>query len=176
MKAMDPKDYTGKEWSELARQLTPRQLRNSVKRAYRREAAKARAIAVQQLRSSGMSAEGDKKDLERSIRQRVYSRGGGFMVTVKAKSSGDKTQGMHRNRYGKLKPVLVFAEDGTVSRKTKTKTRIFTRIRKGHPTGSMPKFGILDKSTAGMFRSVETGLFPEVEAAVIKSARKSGII
>lgn len=82
---MDPKDYTGKEWTELLKSLTPRQIRNSIRNAYRREANDIRKIAVQKLRSSGLKVRGNSSDWEKGIRAYVYSRGGGFMVTVKAR-------------------------------------------------------------------------------------------
>lgn len=176
---MNPKDYTGKEWAELSRLLTPRQIRNSVKRAYRREANKACKIAVRTLRVSGLRVKGDNSDWEKGIRPYIYSRGGGFLVTVKAKGTnrqGKGEKGMHKNRAGVKKPVLMWAEDGTAVRKTKSRSRVFIRKRKGHSTGRMPGYGFLDKATPGMFQSVEAGLFPEIEAAMDKVARKAGII
>lgn len=176
---MDPKDYKGKEWTELSRLLTPRQLRNSVKRAYRREANKACKIAVQKLRVSGLDVKGNRSDLEKGIRPFIYPRGGGFLVTVKARGAnrqGKGEKGMHTNRTGKRKPILMWAEEGTDFRKTKSRTKIFARKRKGHSTGRMPGYGFLERATPEMYRSVETGLFPEVQAAVNKTAQKAGIV
>lgn len=176
---MKPEDYKGTEWTELAKQLTPRQIRNSVKRAYRREARKARDIAVGKLRTSGLAVRGNAADWEKGIREHIYSRGGGFLISVKARGAnrqGRGEKGMHRNRAGKTKPVLMWAEEGTQTRKTKTRTRIFTRKRKGHGTGRMPAYGFLAAAAPEMYRSVETGLFPEVETAVAKVAEKAGLI
>lgn len=176
---MSPKDYTGKEWTELSKLLTPRQMRNSVKRAYRREANKACKIAVQKLRVSGLDVKGSSSDWEKGIRPYIYSRGGGFMVTVKAKGAnkqGRGEKGMHKNRAGIKKPILMWAEDGTTVRKTKSKTKIFVRKRRGHNTGQMPKYGFLERATPEMYRSVETGLFPEIETAVNKAAQKAGFL
>ncbi len=175
---MNPKDYTGKEWTELARLLTQRQIRNSVKRAYRREADRARKIAVNALRVSGLRVEGDASDWEKGIRAHVYSRGGGFLITVKARGAnrhGRGEKGMHKNRAGVKKPVLMWAEEGTAARKTKSRTRVFIRKRRGHGTGRMPGYGFLDKAAPDMYRSVEAGLLPEIESAVDKVARKAGI-
>lgn len=176
---MNPKDYTGKEWTELLKSLTPRQIKNSVKRAYRKEADKACKIAVQKLRSSGLKVRGNSSDWEKGIRSHIYSRGGGFMVTVKARGvnkQGRGEKGMHKNRTGLKKPVLMWAEEGTTVRKTKSKTKIFVRKRKGHDTGAMPKCGFLESVAPEMSRSVETGLFPEIEIAVNKVAQKAGIL
>lgn len=176
---MNPKDYTGKEWMELARLLTPKQIRNSVKRAYRREANKACKIAVQKLRTFGPGVKGSSSDWEKGIRPHVYSRGGGFIVTVKARGvnrQGRGERGMHKNRAEKKKPILMWAEDGTAIRKTKSKTKIFTRKRRGHDTGRMPRYGFLEKAAPEMYRGVETGLFPEIETAVKKAAQKAELI
>lgn len=176
---MDPKDYTGKEWTELLKSLTPRQIRNSIRNAYRREANDIRKIAVQKLRSSGLKVRGNSSDWEKGIRAYVYSRGGGFMVTVKARGvnrQGRGEKGMHKNRAGLKKPVLMWAEEGTTVRKTKSKTKIFVRKRKGHDTGVMPAYGFLESAAPEMYRRAETGLAPEIEAAVNKAARKAGIL
>ena len=83
---------------------------------------------------------------------------------------------MHTNRYGFKKPVLMWAEEGTRQRRTKTQTKWFTRSRKGHSTGSMPAYGFLAKAQPEMFSAVERGLAPEVEKAVDKIAKKCGFV
>lgn len=174
---MDPRDYTGKEWTDLLRQMSTRQIRNSLKRAYRKEANKAQRIAAQKLRTSGLKYSGS--DMEKGIRTRIYSRGGGFMLTVKAKKatkSGGKEQGMYTNRQGLKKPVLMWAEEGTLPRRTKSATKFFVRTRKGHSTGQMPSYGFMEKATPQMYKSVEDGLFPEIDLAVRKVAKKAGFI
>lgn len=176
---MDPKEYTGREWTELARRLTARQVRNGVKRAYRRVGNEARRVAVAKLRTSGLNVRGNRADWERGIRSRVYSRGGGFMVTVRAKGankSGKGERGMHLNRFGVKKPVLKWAEEGTRVRRTKTRTRFFVRQRRGHSTGAMPAYHFLEDATPEMYRVAEQALMPEVRRAVEQAARKAGFM
>lgn len=190
---MDPNEYTGKEWTDLLKQLDRKQIKRALKGAYRKEANNAVKIARRHLHSSGMQVKGNKADWDKGIRTYVYSRGGGFLVTVKARAKSkrnSKEAGMHANRqYGKpykrgplkgvprketKKPILMFAEDGTRLRKTRTNTTYWPR--KGHSTGQMRKYGFLEKATPEMFRSVEQGLQPELEKAVEKQAKKAGFI
>lgn len=176
---MDPDQYTGKEWRELAKQLSQKQIRSALKGAYRREANKAVKIARKHLHSSGMQVKGNQADWDKGIRPYVYSRGGGFLVTVKARAKSKRSSreaGMHTNRYGVKKPILMWAEEGTRYRKTKSKTKVFVRMKKGHLTGKMKAYGFMDKATPEMYRSVEQGLFPELEKAVKRQAKKAGFV
>ena len=194
---MQPSEYTGSEWKELAKELTPRQLRNALKRSYRAEAKKALGIARKYLGTSGLQVQGNKSDWDKGIRSHIYSRGGGFMITVKAHRANLKGEGeksMHENRKGFKKPVLMWAEEGTKPRQRggkkirikhgiygthrSGKTQYWTEtIRKdGIPTGQMSAYGFLDKATPEMFQTVESDLTVEVGAAVEKVAKKCGFI
>ena len=149
----------GKDLATLAKELTPRQLRNALKRS--------------------------------------YSKGGGFLITVKAHRSNLKGEGeksMHENRKGFKKPILMWAEEGTNYRQRggkkvrvkhgiygthrSGKTRYWTEtIRKnGIPTKRMPAYRFLDKATPEMNSTVETDLGKEVGVAVEKVAKKCGFI
>ena len=90
---MNPKDYTGEEWMQLAKELTPRQMRNALKRSYRAEAKKALGIARRHLHASGMQVKGSQADWDKGIRSHIYSKGGGFMLTVKARRANSKGKG-----------------------------------------------------------------------------------
>lgn len=172
---MDPKQYTGKEWTELLRQMTPKQIRNSVKRAYRAVSKEAVKVAQRNLAASGLKSSGG--DLKKGIRSYTYSRGGGFLVTVKARAAnrqGKGERGMHTTRKGIKKPILMWAEEGTAKRYTKSKSKWFVRSRSGHSTGKMPAYGFLESAEPAMFSLVEQKLTPEVEKAVEKVARKCG--
>ena len=194
---MQPNQYTGKEWTQLAKELTPRQLRNSLKRAYRAEAKKALAIARRELGASSMQVQGNQADWDKGIRSHIYSKGGGFLITVKAHRANLKGQGeksMHENRKGFKKPVLMWAEEGTKPRQRggkkirikhgiysthrSGKTRYWTEtIRKGGiSTGQMKAYGFLEKATPEMFQAVESDLTVEVGAAVEKVAKKCGFV
>lgn len=171
---MNPKDYTAAEWTELARQLDAKKLKSALRSAYRVEAGKAMKIARKALSQSGLQTQGNPSGLNKGVRPYIYSRGGGFMVTVKPPRGRKVEQYMHRNRYGKLKPVLMWAEDGTAKRFTKTKTKVWTRSRKAHYTGAMPAYHYMQRAEPDMYRSVEAGLLPQVERQVTRAAKKAG--
>lgn len=167
---MNPKDYTAAEWTELARQLDAKKLKGALRSAYRVEAGKALKIARKAVSQSGLQVQGNPSDLNKGVRPYIYSRGGGFMVTVKPQRGKKADKSMHRNRYGKLKPVLMWAEDGTKRRATKGKGN-----RKAHNTGNMPDYRFMQRAEPDMYRSVEAGLLPQVEKKVVRAAEKAGI-
>ena len=187
----------GKDLATLAKELTPRQLRNALKRSYRAEAKKVLGIARRHLHASKLKVKGNKSDWDKGIRSHIYSRGGGFLITVKAHRSNLKGEGeksMHENRKGFKKPILMWAEEGTNYRQRggkkvrvkhgiygthrSGKTRYWTEtIRKnGIPTKRMPAYRFLDKATPEMNSTVETDLGKEVGVAVDKVAKKCGFI
>ena len=197
---MNPKDYTGEEWTQLAKELTPRQMRNALKRSYRAEAKKALGIARRHLHASGMQVKGSQADWDKGIRSHIYSKGGGFMLTVKARRANSKGKGeksMHQNRKGFKKPVLMWAEEGTQRRLSKSSNwryehsgswKLWARhgasmkpkkrkVRKdGINRGRMRAYGFLEKATPEMFQTVEADLGVEVGAAVEKVAKKCGFV
>lgn len=187
----------GKDLATLAKELTPRQLRNALKRSYRAEAKKVLGIARRHLHASKLKVKGNKSDWDKGIRSHIYSKGGGFLITVKAHRSNLKGEGeksMHENRKGFKKPILMWAEEGTNYRQRggkkvrvkhgiygthrSGKTRYWTEtIRKnGIPTKRMPAYRFLDKATPEMNSTVETDLGKEVGVAVDKVAKKCGFI
>jgi hypothetical protein len=177
--------YTGKEWTELLKNLSSRELKNTLKRSYRVEAKKVLGIARRSLQASGMQVKGNKADWTRGVRSYVYSKGGGFLVTVKAKASvkGKGEKSMHTNRRGDKKPILMWAEEGTKTRTTRAKMgarsgwlRKAKVKKKGANRGRMPAYGFLDKAESEMFRTVENDLVKDLGDAVTAQARKSGFI
>ena len=194
---MQPDQAPEKDLAQLAKEMTPKQLRKSLKRAYRAEAKKVLGIARQQLHRSKIQVKGNQADWEKGIRSHIYSRGGGFLITVKAHRANLKGQGeksMHENRKGFKKPILMWAEEGTNYRQRggkkvrikhgiygthrSGKTQYWTEtIRKdGIPTKRMPAYRFLEKATPEMNRTVETDLGKEVGVAVEKVAKKCGFI
>jgi hypothetical protein len=179
---MNPEEYTGKEWENLLRQMNGKQIKKSLRGALRAESRKAQKIAQSKLQTSGLRVQGDTADWKKGIRTRIYpdNKGMGFMITVKARAASRKTgngeKSMHKNRFGFKKPILMWAEEGTKSRKTKTQTKWGFRKRKGHSTGRMGAYGFMEAATPEMFQSVEAGLAPEVDKAVTKVAKKCGFV
>lgn len=168
---MQPDQAVEKDLAQLAKEMNPKQLRNSLKRAYRAEAKKVLGIARKSLHATRLQVKGSKSDWDKGIRSHIYSRGGGFMITVKAHRANLKGQGeksMHRNRFyddhkgarGKtLKgtkralPILMWAEEGTNYRqrggkKVRIKHGIYGSHRSGKTrywTGTIRKDGIPTK-------------------------------
>lgn len=187
----------GKNLATLAKELNPRQLRNALKRSYRSEAKKVLGIARKHLRASRLQVKGNKSDWDKGIRSHIYSKGGGFLITVKARRANMKGQGeksMHENRKGFKKPVLMWAEEGTNYRQRggkkvrvkhgiygshrsgKTRYWIETIRNNGIPTKRMPAYRFLEKAVPEMNSTVETDLGKEVGVAVEKTAKKCGFI
>ena len=150
-------------WTELMKQMSRRELRKALKSGYRKANNEALKIARQKLGETSLHVMGNTRDWQRGVRGYIYSRGGGFMVTVKGR--GKKS--MHVNRRGKEKPVLMWAEEGTKPRK---------RRHGGGSTGHMRVYNFMRDSEAAMFRKVEEVLAPELEKAVYRAAQKAGLI
>ncbi len=145
--------------------LTVRQMRNALKKGYRKVAAVSRKTARASLRARGPQViKGNKRDWAAGIRTEIYSRGGGYTLTEYGRKRGDK--GMHRNRRGLLKPVLQWAELGTKDRKTK---------HGGFFRGKMPAYGFMTAVEDKVIADAERDLCPEVEKAVDEAAAKAGL-
>lgn len=71
-------------------------------------------------------------------------------------------------------PVLIWAEEGTDYRRTKTKYRFFRRGRKSHPTGRMKRYGFMRKTLSEVKNSVTDSLHNEIARNIIKTAKKYG--
>ena len=179
---MKPEEYTGSEWQYLLKQMDGKKIQKSLRSAIRAEAKKAQKIAQDKLAATDLHVQGNTADWKKGIRTYIYNpnRATGFMVTVKARAASRKTgvgeKSMHENRFGFKKPILMWAEEGTKGRKTKTQTKWGLRKRKGHGTGKMGAYHFMDDAAPEMFQSVEAGLTPEIERAVQKVARKCGFV
>ncbi len=145
----------------------------SLKGAFRREANKVRRTAINNLRADLDS----NRDLEKGIRAIVFKRQAGFRVTVgtkRANKNGKGERGFHVNRQGLKKPVLIWAENGTKERTTKTKTKVYIRARKGHSTGRMKRYGFMRQTQTDVRESVENDLRNEIRENVVRIANKYG--
>lgn len=146
--------------------------RKAMRSAMRREGNRLKKQAIANLQGSGIG-QGTNGRLSKGIRMRVYPDkfGTGFMLSVKP----HKKQGFHKNRQGKEKPVLMWAEEGTKYRKTKTKTKVFARKRKGHVTGRMKRYGFMRKTGGQATQIVERNLFSDFQKNLERAARKKGL-
>lgn len=160
----DIAQYVSAEVMELLDHLTPRAVRNSLRGAFRAVAKTVRSSGRSSLSASSLSVRGQRGDWQRGVRTRIYSRGGGFMLTVK----GVKGQSMHTNRFGKQKPILMWAEDGTGERRTRG------GLRRAHSTGRMPRYGYIGRIESSLYSYVDGALGAELERCVNLQAAKLG--
>ena len=145
----------------------------ALKGAFRKEANRVRKTALNNLRGSIRTD----KDMEKGVRAIVFKQKAGFRVTIgtkRATKAGGKEYGFHKNRQGLKKPILIWAEEGTEERRTKSKTRIFVRSRKGHPTGRMKRYGFMRQTRDEVADSVNDSLHNEIVTSVTKIAEKYG--
>lgn len=145
-------------FADVLKALDMKAMRRAMRGAMLREGNRLRRAAAANLGSSGIG-HGTRQRLARGIRVRVFPEryGAGFMLSVKPR----KRKGYHKNRAGKEKPVLMWAEDGTDLRRTKTRTRAFARKRRGHETGRMRRYGFMARTERQEAGKVESELFGE---------------
>ncbi len=158
--------------------------RKAMKGAMRREANNVKKAAQEAMTASGVG-KGTKQQLRKSIYSRVYPDryGLGFMAGTVPHGK----RGIHTNRQGQQKPVAMWADEGTASRRVGKRKRgwnILTRTgrkgrayeRSGHSTGRMPAYGFMKKAEEQTAQGVEDRLFRNLEQNVEKAARKQGLI
>jgi len=169
----NPAEYKGKEWDELLRAMSPRDIKRTIKTAYRRVGKQIADIARSDL--AGAIRHGNK--MKGNVRVRVYPRGSGFMVTVKPHGK----QGYYkRSQDGKEKPVAMWAQDGTVERYTRHGNNVYKTAdgqyftMKGNYTGRMPRNDFLKRANDQAPAIIENGIRPELENAVYNRAKKLG--
>lgn len=169
----DPAQYKGEEWKELLQIFSARDIKASLKGAYRKTGNEILKIARQRLMSSGIA---HASKLKKGIRLRVYSRGGGFMITVKPHGK----QGYHVNRFGLEKPVLMWAEEGTKVRYVrheggqKVQTSAGQWRTLGRRRGQMPAYHFLEGVERQGVPVIEREMPQAIEDQVMKRAGKYG--
>lgn len=169
-------EYDDHKLQELFAELEPKRRLQAIKGGFRREANRVRKTAIKHLRGSLRSKPG----LEKGIRALVFKRTAGFRVTIGTKRAGKNGKGeagFHTNRQGLKKPVLIWAEEGTAARRTKPKQgtrRRANRMRKGHSTGAMPRFGFMAKTLAESSDAVTQSLRDQIRESVKKVSEKYG--
>ena len=168
---------------QLLDQLSPKDQRKVMASAMRREANKLKRAAQMNVRASGLNTS---TRVDKGVYSRVYPKryGLGFMVSVKPHGA---KKGIHRNRYGREKPVLMFAEEGTKPRNVGPRVGGSSAFRKGkyasrkwrdykrsgHSTGKMPKYGFIEKTEQTETQGIEQRLWTDFERNVAKAADKA---
>lgn len=171
---MDPNEYTGKDWDELLQAMNPRDIKRTLKAAYRRVGKMIADIARSDLASSGLR-HGNK--MKGNIRVYVYSRGGGFKVTVKPHGK----QGYYkRSQDGKEKPIAMWAEEGTTERHLRHGNHVYPigngqyRTMKSDWTGSMRGYHFMIHANVMAEPIIDKNIQPEIEKAVYERLKKIG--
>lgn len=163
-------------FAEVFTALDVKKQRKVMKSAMRREGNRLKKVAVDNLRASGIG-QGTKRSLSKGVYVRTYPDryGLGFMVSVKPHGH---RKGVHKNRQGLEKPVLMWAEDGTRQRRTGRRKKSFFSLsrftgkrvrqynRDGANRGRMRGYGFLAKTERQTADSVEENLFRELEKQV----------
>lgn len=155
-------------------ELEPKRRLQAIRGGIRKTGNRVRKKAVSNLRNTGIHTS---RDLEKGVRLVLYKKkAAGFRVTVGTKkaSGRKKAQGYHTNKRGLQKPVLIWWESGTRDRRTKSKTRVFTRKKKGHYTGRITARRFMEQTLDQTRDSVTNEMHDMIRESVQKVIRKYG--
>ncbi len=176
-------------FADVWKALDMKEQRKAMRGAMRREANNVKKAAQEAMGSSGLG-KGTKQSVQKSIYARVYPNkyGLGFMASTVPHGK----RGIHTNRFGKEKPVAMWAETGTAENGTKDRHvgkrkrgwRVITRTgrkgrnyeRSGHSTGRMRAYNFMDKAEQQTATGVEERIFQNLEQNIEKAARKQGLL
>ena len=160
---------------KMFEELDAKNRRKALKGAMRDAARKVRKVAVSKLRSSNKIT--SNKNLEKGIRALPYKKVLGFKTTITFDKKRNKGLYVRRRVLEKDpnakdgKPVLLWSEGGTKSRKTKGFFH-----RGGRRTGKMPASHFMSETKRVVVPSVTKDMHDSMEKYVIKTAKKHGII
>ena len=173
-------------FTDVYKALDMKDQRKAMRSAMRREGNRIKKEAIANLSQSGIG-QGTKRSLSSGIYVRTYPDrfGLGFMVSVKPHG---RRKGIHLNRQGKEKPVLMWAEDGTrmrnVGRRISsffgksrfTGKKIRQYLRGGASRGKMGRYGFLAKTEAQVEGTTENNLFTTFQKNLERAAMKQGLL
>lgn len=160
-------EYDDRNLQKLFAELEPKRRLQAIKGGFRKEANRVRKTAINNLRESVRSD----RDLEKGVRSLVFKRKAGFRITVgtkKARKNGKGEAGFHTNRRGLKKPILIWAEDGTAQRRTKSGKHA------ARSTGRMKRYGFMNKTLKAERGNVTENIHEMVMENVQKVAKKYG--
>lgn len=173
--------YDGKELIDVLRAMDARQIKLTLKSAYRKEGRKVKKI-VEQVAANATAASGPHAgstlrhgaEVGASAKVFVYRQGGGFMVDARARG---RRGAQYTNSAGATKPVLMWATEGTAVRgRTNWDGKAAGhKSRRGAYRGRMPRYDIIDRAEAQAVTFVESDMQGEVEAATWRRAKKMGL-
>lgn len=173
-------------FADVFKALNLKDQRKAMRSAMRKEGNRLKKNAVSNLASSGIG-QGTKRSLSSGIYVRTYPDryGLGFMVSLQPHG---RRKGVHLNRQGKEKPVLMWAEEGTRQRHVGRRiSSVFSKsrfsgkkirqyLRGGANRGKMRRYAFLAKTEQQTAGSVETNLFGAFQQNLERSAKKQGLL
>lgn len=155
-------EYDDRRLRQLFAELNSKRQKQVFRQAFRRGANTLRREAVKNLRGSIRSD----RDIEKGIRSIVFKQTVGFRVTV---GTGRGNVGFHKTRRGVLKPVLMWAEDGTEYRRTRGSAKRPSRV-----TGKMKRYGFLERAKNQTVGRITNDIRESVANGIIKTSQKYG--
>lgn len=171
-----------KAFADVWKALDLKEQRKAMRGAMRKEATRVRKMAVSVIRTKRLG-QGTRRDITKGVWQKVYPAryGLGFMVSVKATKS---KRGQHINRQGLMKPVLMWAAEGTRNRNVGARKADGGRVswtgrryqgykRTGHSTGKMPAYHFMEQTETMAAPGVENNLWKNFEDNVNKAIANS---
>lgn len=179
-------EYDVSELEKLFSELSEKERVKAFKGAFRKGASRVRKAAIQDLRSKVNS----NSAMEKGVRALVFKKTAGFRVTVGTKNKRSKgkvvTAGYYANRQVRKnpskyspRPVLLWFEDGTRERMTKSNggkhIKTWTkRSRSSHPTGRIDAAKFMVTARSRVESSVTNDLHNDIQEYVIRTAKKHG--
>ncbi len=168
--------YDDSNLRKLYAALSPANRKKALKGAFRKTGNSIKKVAISNLRASGLH---HAELLSKGVRTVVFRREAGFRVTVasrKANKSGKGERGMHTNRRGLKKPILIWAEAGTKWRRSNkaTKYPVGSKWRTGRTRGFMPRYGFMQKTKQQVEHKVDKELKDEIIVKMRQIAKKYG--
>ena len=170
--------YDDSNLRKLFRELEPKQRKEAFRRAFRKGANKVKKAALRNLKATGLN---HVSALGKGIRAIVFKREAGFRVTAASKQAnkqGKGERGMHLNRHGLKKPVLPWAETGTVYRRVKKagqRVKIGNKwVTAGVRRGLMKRYGFIAKTMGQVESSVTEDLRRDMTESIQTIAKKYG--
>jgi hypothetical protein len=160
---------------KLTAQFSKRQMRSAIRQTLATEARKVRRVAVANLRKTDGQPLRVTRQLEKGIRAKVRKSLSGFVVAANARPG--TSRGMYRNRFGKLKPVLYWFDQGTAPRYRKARRRVDRLLkRKGGYTGIIAAKGFIAQTERSEVPKVKARIEETYAQKVDKIARKYGYL
>lgn len=158
-------------FKEVFEALDTTEQRKAMRSAIRRNVNKARKVVEAKMEATKLGR-GTNQRLSKSLRVRIYpdKYGLGAMITTKPRGK----RGYHKNRFGKEKPVAMWAEDGTVKRTQRRKG--FWGLKKGRNVGAMPAYHFLRDSEEAATHVIEENLFHDFQKNLEKRLRKKNLL